>query len=139
MLKATLHLDETFDCGLRGELVQPFPTPGPEDEYEDIWNEAEQATRRECERVIEYWILHRHLPSEVDPDALFFLCRRFDQVSHFVQKMFLDQENTIFHHTGISLEDALRWLLVPWWADWGSMWASIEDFQKWEAETYPNS
>ena len=134
LLKATLHLDETFDGGMRRDLIQPFPEPGPEDEYMDVWREAEERTHHECEQVIEFWIGHRHLPEDVSPAALFFLCRRFEQASHFVQNMFLDQSWTVFSYADYSIEEVLRWLLVPWWKEHGSREAVFEDLAIWERD-----
>ncbi|MBP6603846.1 MAG: hypothetical protein KA250_18670 [Verrucomicrobiales bacterium] len=134
LLKATLHLDETFDGGMRHDLIQPFPVPGPEDEYMDVWREAEALTHPECEQVIRFWIGHRHLPEDVSPYALFFLCKRFDQASHFVQNMFLGQKTTIFSYQNYSIDEVLWWLLVPWWGEHGSRDALFEDLEVWERD-----
>lgn len=139
LLKATLHLDETFDKGLRGDLIQPFPEPGPKDDYHDIWMKNEVSTRPESEEVIEFWIPHRHLPGEVGAATLFFLCKRFDQVSHFVRCMFLKQRDTIFSYDGLLLDDALWWLLVPWWDEHGSLESLIADSTEWEHKVFPQT
>ena len=68
----------------------------------------------------------RHFPI-LDDDEAYFLRRRFDFVSLILQKLFLEDQTSIFSHVGVSLEEVLWWALVDWWEAHGVGEAFWED------------
>jgi hypothetical protein len=130
LLLATLHLDEAF-AGFRRDLVQPFGEPASSEEHWTVWHAFEQRTEERSERAIEFWLAHRTRPP-VDDDVAYFLCRRFDEASSFIQSLFLEDQTTIFTHTGSTLDDVLRWVLFEWWDAHGRREAYFADLEQYE-------
>jgi len=132
LLLATLHLDQAF-AGFRRDVIQPFGEPISSKEHWTAWHNFEQQTQERCERAIEFWIVHRTRPP-LDDDVAYFLCRRFDQASFFVQNLFLEDQTTIFTYAGNSLDDVLRWTLIDWWEAHGRREAFYADLKQYENE-----
>lgn len=71
----------------------------------------ESNCRAACEEAILYWVAHRRLPILREDDEVFYLSRRFEQVSQFVPNLFLNDGSTVFF-SEISLDHLLYWLMV---------------------------
>ncbi|MEI6178383.1 MAG: hypothetical protein WCS43_15935 [Verrucomicrobiota bacterium] len=118
---------------LRGTIVLPFSSPTSSDAYWNAWHERESHCRKDCNEAIVYWIQHRRLPLLGADDVAFYLCRRFDQVSNFVQNLFSEDGKTVFY-SEISLEHLLLWLLIDWWDAHGKREAFFEDLAAFEED-----
>jgi hypothetical protein len=132
LLKATLDMDEAFQ-GFRHDLVEPFAKPETSSEHWKVWHAHESSCRSECEAAIRHWIAHRSRP-ELGDTAAYFLCRRFDEVSHFIQNLFLEDQTTAFAHPGLSVDEFLEWMLVVWWDEHGIREAYFHDLARYESE-----
>ena len=91
----------------------------------------ESNCRAACEEAILYWVAHRRLPILREDDEVFYLSRRFEQVSQFVPNLFLNDGSTVFF-SEISLDHLLYWLLLDWWESHGRREAFIEDLTQFE-------
>lgn len=130
LLTASLHMDEAFK-GFRRDLIPPFDEPSTSDEHWTIWHERELCSRPSCETGIKQWIADRSRPP-LDDEVAFYLCCRFDQVSDFLQSLFLADQTTVFSYAGLSLDEFLWWLLVDWWDSHGRREAYFEDLEIFE-------
>lgn len=127
ILTATVHMDECVKV-VRNHLAQPFPDPPPEsaeNNFTRIWLAAEKACRQECEDGIELWLLNRTFPI-LDDDASFFLVRRLDQASIFLQSLFDEDHESPFMALR-PVDEMLRWSLTTWWENHGWLLAVLED------------
>ena len=91
------------------------------------WHKSEKDSKSLCEEVIDCWIRTKELPPIDRDDAAFFLIRRFDQASDFIQNLFLGSFSSIFAHPGYTTDEVLRWCLCEWWDEHGSRIAYCED------------
>ena len=73
-------------------------------------------------------MLSKHFPI-LDDDEAYFLRRRFDHVSLFLQSLFLDDQTSVFSHAHFSLEEVIWWALVDWWEAHGVSNAFWEDLE----------
>ena len=135
LLYMTLEMEESVKV-IRSGILRPFPEPGPDataGDYMDVWDQADKECRQACEEAIRYWLEHRTLPILDDPEA-YFLCRRFDQASEFLQNLFLRDQTTVFSCGDSSLHEVLWWTLVDWWEEHGSRIAFFQDEEESERE-----
>lgn len=130
LLKASLDMDQSFE-GLRRDLIQPFAEPATSDEHWKVWHGGELRCRPQCEQAGVFWIEHRFLPP-LEDEAAYFLCRRFDQASNFLQNLFDRDGMTVVSHGELSLDEFLWWVLVVWWDAHGRGEAYFEDLQSYE-------
>lgn len=132
ILLATLHMDEAVDV-FRRYTSRPFSGPSEDDAMWDAWHVAEVGCRDRCEQAILHWLVHRTLPI-LDDDEAYFLRRRFDASSMFLQQFFMEDQTSIFSHTGNSVNDVLWWVLVHWWEKHGVGEAWWEDLEQEEQQ-----
>lgn len=121
-------MDEAVAVFRKGSSILPYPIPSEGDLGWDEWHAAEKACRERCEIAIQEWMISKRFPI-LDDDEAYFLRRRFDMVSLFLQKLFLDDQTSIFSHVGFSLDDVLWWALVDWWEIHGIQQAFFEDLE----------
>lgn len=137
ILTATLEMDECVKV-VRRHVTQPFSDPPKkfaENDYTSVWLEAKKACRQECEEGVEQWLRNRTFPI-VDDAAAFFLVRRFDQASLFLQSLFDDDQESPFMALR-SLNEMLRWTLTTWWEEHGWLLAMSEDEREMMDRIFP--
>ena len=119
LLVATLHMDQAVNVFRMGSSIRPFSGPSEEDSDWDAWHEAEKGCRERCEVAIQAWMSSKTFPV-LDDDEAYFLRRRFDHVSIFLQRLFLRDQSSPFSYVYDSLDELLWWALVDWWDEWGA-------------------
>ncbi len=137
ILTATLEMDECVKV-VRPHVTLPFPDPpkeSAENDFSSAWMEAQKACRQECEEGVQQWLRNRNFPI-VDDSATFFLVRRFDQASIFLQSLFDDDQETPFMALR-PLDEMVYWSLTTWWEKHGWMLALWEDEREMMDRFYP--
>lgn len=137
ILTATHDMDECVKV-VRQHVMQPFPDPPKElaeHDYMTAWIEANKSSRMECNDGVEQWVANRAFPILDDAPA-FFLLRRLDQASWFLQSLFNDDQKSPFMSL-VPLDDLLRWSLTTWWESHGWHLALSEDEREMMDRLYP--
>ena len=126
LLLATLHMDEAVEVFRMGSSLRSFPGPSAADPNWEAWHVAERECRDRCEVAIRSWVSSKIFPILDDHEA-YFLRRRFDHVSMFLQRLFLQDQSSPFSHVCDALDELVWWALVDWWDAWGAWEVFLAD------------